>query len=231
MQADVLLAAADPLTAARMRHELERGPYRVSIAGSGGEALAKQRRLQPDLIVLDIVQPDIDGLDVCRRLRTDTEAPLIIVSARRSELDRVLALELGADDYICAPYDPEEFMARVRASLRRADPHASRLSEERVLDFGDVAVDRDSHILTVDGQDVQLTPMEARLMWVLAENAGQPVSSEDLLKMVWGYPRGVRTRTLDVHIGRLRRKLNEDGREPRRILTIARFGYRFEPDA
>ncbi|HUS80200.1 MAG TPA: response regulator transcription factor [Armatimonadota bacterium] len=229
MQADVLVAVSDPLDVARMRRELERARFKVFVAGSGAEALAAQRRVQPDLIVLDLVQPDIDGLDVCRRLRKETEVPLIVVSRRGGELDRVLALELGADDCITAPYSPEEFMARVRASLRRASPRAFDDSTGRALEFGEVKVHRDDHMLSVDGREVPLTPMEARLMWALAERAGEVVTSEDLLRTVWGYPRGVRTRTLDVHIGRLRRKLGEDGRSPRRIVTVPRVGYKFLP--
>jgi len=228
MQADALVAAPDPLTAARMKRDLEHGGFRVQVAGSGAEALAIQRRLCPDIILLDLVQPDIDGLDVCRRLRTATEAPLIVVSARPTELDRVLALELGADDYVTSPYNTEELMARVRASLRRADPRALPDREEKVLDFGQVKVHRDDQVLTVNGNEVPLTPMEARLMWALAERAGEVVPSEQLLSSVWGYPRGVRTRTLDVHIGRLRKKLDEDGRAPHHIITVPRVGYKFQ---
>jgi len=228
MQADALVAAPDPLAAAQLKRELERGGFKVQVASSGAEALIAQRRLQPDIILLDLAQPDIDGLDVCRRMRNDTEAPLIVVTARPSELDRVLALELGADDYIVSPYNPEELMARVKASLRRANPRALPDVQEQVLDFGRVKVHRDAHLLTVNGDEVPLTPMEARLMWALAERAGQVVPSEQLLSTVWGYPRGVRTRTLDVHIGRLRKKLAEDGRAPRYIITVPRVGYKFQ---
>ncbi|MCD6361681.1 MAG: response regulator transcription factor [Armatimonadetes bacterium] len=230
MQAQALVAAPDPLAAAQIRRELERGGFSVAVASSGAEALSAQRRNRPDLIVLDLVQPDIDGLDVCRRMRTETEAPLIVVTARPAELDRVLALELGADDYIVSPYNPEEFMARVRASLRRVNPRVARMTRDEVLDFGDIKVHRDAHVLTVRDRQVPLTPMEARLMWALAERAGEVVSSESLLSTVWGYPRGVRTRTLDVHIGRLRKKLQEDGRNPRHIITVPRVGYKFRAE-
>ena len=121
-------------------------------------------------------------------------------------------------------------MARVKASLRRAHPGALRDDGDRVLDFGEVKVHRDAHLLTVNGDEVPLTPMEAKLMWALAERAGEVVSSRRLLSEVWGYPEGVRTRTLDVHIGRLRRKLAEDGRNPRHIVTVPRVGYKFQAE-
>ncbi len=230
MQAQALVAVPDALAAAQLKRELERGELKVTTASSGAEALTLQRRLQPDIILLDLVQPDMDGLDVCRRMRKDTEVPLIVVTARPTELDRVLALELGADDYIVSPYCPEELLARVRASLRRASPHAVRGGAARVLDFGKIKVHGDEHLLTVNGRQVSLTPMEARLLWVLAERAGQVVPSAQLLSTVWGYPPGVRTRTLDVHIGRLRKKLEEDGRAPRHIITVPRVGYKFQAE-
>ena len=229
MQVDALVAAPDPLAAADIRRELERGHFRVVVATSGAEALAMQRREMPDLIVLDLTQPDMDGLDVCRRMRTQTEAPLVIVTARSADLDRVLALELGADDYLTVPYDPEELMARVRAALRRADPRAFADSGDRSLKFNGLTISRDAHVLMVGEREIPLTPMEARLLWTLAKSAGHVLTSEDLLLEVWGYPVGVRTRTLDVHIGRLRKKLDEDGRNPRHIVTVPRVGYKFQP--
>ncbi len=228
MQADALVAAPDPLGAAQMRRELERGHFRVVVASSGAEALAVQRRELPDLILLDLTQPDMDGLDVCRRMRTQTQVPLVIVTARSADLDRVLALELGADDYLTVPYDSEELMARVRAALRRADPRALD-NGDRSLQFNGITVSRDAHVLVVGDCEIPLTPMEARLLWVLASSAGRVLTSQHLLEEVWGYPVGVRTRTLDVHIGRLRRKLDEDGRNPRHIVTVPRVGYKFQP--
>ena len=212
-----------------MRRELERAHFRVVMATSGAEALAVQRREVPDLILLDLTQPDMDGLDVCRRMRTQTEAPLVIVTARSADLDRVLALELGADDYLTVPYDSEELMARVRAALRRADPRAFANAGDRSLQFNGLTISRDAHVLLVGEREIPLTPMEAKLLWVLAESAGHVLTSEHLLDEVWGYPVGVRTRTLDVHIGRLRKKLDEDGRNPRYIVTVPRVGYKFQP--
>lgn len=228
MQGSVLVVAADEACARRMREHLEGQKFEVAVAASGAEALVMQRKVQPDVLVLDLVLPDIDGLDVCRRIRKESEVPLIIVSGRPTELDRVLGLEIGADDYVVKPYDTEELAERVKASLRRVRSGARPERKSEVLDFGSVKIDRGEHTVSVNGEAKHLTPMELKLLWALAERAGQVMPSERLLLEVWGYPETVRTRTLDVHIGRLRRKLEEDGENPRHIITVPRVGYKFQ---
>lgn len=231
MQATVLVVQS-PGGAALMRDHLEGQGLEVAVATSGAEALVMQRQLQPDVLVLDLALPDIDGLDVCRRIRKQSEVPLIIVSSRPSELDRVLGLELGADDYVVKPYDAEELVERVKASLRRVRGSRQAASARRghVLDFGAIKIDRAAHCVTLNGDTLHLTPMELKLLWALAERAGEVVPSERLLLEVWGYPDTVKTRTLDVHIGRLRKKLEDDSANPRYIITVPRIGYKFQAD-
>jgi len=231
MQATVLVVEDDPAAARLLQEHLERHQFEVEVVGTGAEALIATRERQPDVLLLDLMLPDIDGLDVCRRIRKESEVPVLIVSARPTELDRVLGLELGADDYIVKPYDSEELVERVKASLRRTRGHGPGRSAGDVLDFGPVRIDRAAHSVTVHGKTKRLTPMEFKLLWALAERGGQVIRSERLLMEVWGYPETVRTRTLDVHIGRLRKKLDEDGRRPRYIITIPRVGYKFEAKA
>ena len=230
MQATVLVVEDDASAARALRAHLEQHGFGVEVVMTGAEALSMHRELQPDVLVLDLGLPDIDGLDVCRRIRKHSEVPLIIVSARPTELDRVLGLELGADDYIVEPYDAEELVERVKASLRRAEGRRPCRPPGAVLDFGRIAIDRAAHSVTVNGKTRRLTPMEFKLLWALAERSGEVVRSEQLLMEVWGYPETVRTRTLDVHIGRLRNKLDENGRSPRHIITVPRIGYRFQAD-
>jgi DNA-binding response OmpR family regulator len=231
MQGTVLVVAEDEAAARRMQEHLERERFEVAAASSGAEALAMHRKVQPDVLVLDLVLPDIDGLDVCRRIRKESEVPLIIVSSRPTELDRVLGLEIGADDYVVKPYDTDELMERVKAALRRVRSRESRRRNSQVLDFGTVRIDRAEHNVTVNGETKRLTPMELKLLWTLAERAGHVMPSERLLMEVWGYPESVKTRTLDVHIGRLRKKLQENGDSPRHIITVPRVGYKFQPQA
>lgn len=231
MQATVLVVEDDPSVARLLQAHLERCQFEVEVVGTGAEALVAARELQPDVLVLDLMLPDIDGLDVCRRIRKESEVPVIIVSARQTELDRVLGLELGADDYIAKPYDSEELVERVKAALRRTQGHGSRRRARDVLDFGQVKIDRQAHSVTVHGKTKRLTPMEFKLLWALAERGGQVLRSEWLLMEVWGYPETIKTRTLDVHIGRLRKKLDEDGKRPRYIITVPRVGYKFEARA
>jgi len=231
MQATVLVVEDDPSTARVMREHLEREQFKVEVASRGVEALVMQRELQPDVLVLDLILPDIDGLDVCRRIRKESNVPVIIVSARLTELDKVLGLEIGADDYVVKPYDSEELVERVKASLRRVGGHKSSSRVSEVLEFGRIRIERGAHRVTVDGEAKHLTPMELKLLWALAEHAGEVMRPERLLMEVWGYPETVRTRTLDVHIGRLRKKLEEDSSNPRHIITVPRVGYKLEAEA
>lgn len=196
---------------------------------TGEEFLRLQERIAPGLVVVATDLPDIHGLDVCRRLRRHSDVPMIVLDSEARDLDRVLALELGADDVLTDHCSLEEARERVRAALRRSAGVQTERDPNEVLNFGRIVIDHAANRLTVDGKSYDLTPTECELLRVLGQHAGEVVESEYLLETVWGYPRGVQTRTLDVHIGRVRRKLGEDGRAPRHIITVRSVGYRFEP--
>lgn len=225
----ILLAAQRSREAEELRRALTALQIAVTPVFTGAEALATHRRLQPDVVVLGLDLPDIHGLDLCRRLRRETDVPLIVVSEDASERERVLALELGADDVVAGCCDLDELCERVRIALSRWRGGQRSDPATHTLDFGHIVIDRRAHLVRIGERCEQLTPTEVALLWALAERPGEVVTSGELLREVWGYPEGVRTRTLDVHIGRLRRKLGEDGREPRIIVTVRSVGYRFDP--
>jgi DNA-binding response OmpR family regulator len=202
---------------------------RIMHAGTGEEAVQIHERVTPGLILIATDLPDLHALDVCRRIRRDSDIPLIVLVCGGVELDRILALELGADDVVAADCDPGELQERVKAALRRASGVELGREPAEVLDFGEIVIKRSPGTLIVRGDTRELTPMETELLWTLGRHAGEVIESGALLESVWGYPRGIKTRTLDVHIGRLRRKLGEDGRNPRHIITVRSVGYRFEP--
>jgi phosphate regulon transcriptional regulator PhoB len=225
---DVLVVEDEPDIRNLIVHHLTRDGFRCRVAASGPEALARVRTAAPDLIVLDLMLPEMNGLEVCRRLRGDPSTaaiPIIMLTAKADEVDRVVGLELGADDYVAKPFSPKELVARVRAVLRRARPG----EPGRPLGVGGVTLDTARHLVTVDGRPIELTPKEFDLLHALLEAAGRVLSREHLLNRVWGYARAdeIESRTVDVHIRRLRAKL---GAEERRIATIKGVGYRFEAE-
>jgi DNA-binding response OmpR family regulator len=201
-----------------LRDYLQRNGFRVLWVRTGEEALAELERHEVRLVLLDIRLPGIDGFDVCRELRTRSPVPIVMVTARDEEPDRVAGLELGADDYITKPFSPRELTARIKAVLRRTE---TRPVEEE-LRLGDVIVRRDAREVTVAGEPVELTSKEFELLACLADNAGIVLSRDKLLDRVWGfsYPGG--TRTVDVHIAQLRRKLGR----PSLIVTVRGAGYK-----
>ena len=225
---DVLVVEDEPDIRSLIVHHLERDGFRCRTAASGGEALARVRSAPPDLVVLDLMLPGMDGLEVCRRLRGDPATaalPIIMLTAKADEIDRVVGLEMGADDYLAKPFSTKELVARVRAVLRRARPGETA----RALTVGGVSLDPSRHAVIVGGRPVELTPKEFDLLHALLAAAGRVLSREHLLNRVWGYARAdeIESRTVDVHIRRLRAKL---GAEERRIATIKGVGYRFETD-
>jgi len=226
--ADVLIVEDEPDIRSLIVHHLERDGFRCRTAASGGEALARVRTATPDLVVLDLMLPGMDGLEVCRRLRADPATaglPIIMLTAKADEVDRVVGLEMGADDYLAKPFSTKELVARVRAVLRRARPGETT----RPLTVGGVSLDPGRHAVTVGGKPVELTPKEFDLLHALLAAAGRVLTREFLLNRVWGYARAdeIESRTVDVHIRRLRAKL---AAEERRIATIKGVGYRFETD-
>lgn len=207
-----------------VRDYLERAGFDVLTARDGETALQLARREQPDLIVLDLMLPGMDGLDVCRRLRQESSVPIIMLTARVEEADRIVGLELGADDYVTKPFSPREVVARVRATLRRV---SGELGPTTVIRAGDVELDTAAMTATVAGQPVDLTPTEFQLLATLARQPGRIFSREQLLEAIHGVAYDGYDRSVDSHIKNLRRAIEPDPRQPRYIQTVYGVGYRF----
>ena len=240
----ILVVDDDQLMRRSVSIGLQNAGYRTETAGSGEEALAKARVIQPQLVLLDIGLPGIDGLETLRALQLSLDAPVIFVTARRRELDEIVGLELGADDYVTKPFDIDVLLARVKAVLRRGAAAADRSSaayspvftragaktgELPLLIVGDLELDRTAHQVTVGGRIVALTPREFQLLAYLASRAGEAVPFADILKSVWGTDWIGETQTVYVHIRWLRTKIEEDAAHPRRIHTVRGVGYRLTP--
>lgn len=208
-----------------VRMYLENEGFRVETASDGEEALNKARIDPPDLIILDIMLPKFDGWTVCKEVKKTSNVPIIMLSARTEEFDRVLGLELGADDYIPKPFSPREMVARVRAVLRRAG--ASPGASGRVLTYRNLTIDRDANRVTIKDKEIPVTPKEFDLLWFLACHPGRVYSREQLIAEVWGYDYMGDARTVDTHVKRLREKLHADG-DVTYIKTVWGRGYKFE---
>ncbi|MGD0713894.1 MAG: response regulator transcription factor [Gaiellaceae bacterium] len=218
MAGSVLLVEDEENLASLVTAYLEQEGYRVVSVGSGAEALRALEREPVRLVVLDLTLPDMDGLDVCRQIRTRSSVPIVMVTARDEVTDRLAGLESGADDYIGKPFSPRELVARMNAVLRRADPDA----EEELLVLGDVVLRRSAREVGVAGEPVELRPKEFDLLAYLMQNRGAVLSRDLLLERVWGFDYVGGTRTVDVHVAQLRRKLGR----PELIRTIRGAGYK-----
>jgi len=211
-----------------LTYPLEREGYTVVQARDGEEALRRFGERDIDLVVLDVMLPRLDGLEVCRRLRTSSAVPIIMLTARDDEVDKVLGLELGADDYITKPFSIREFRSRIRAVLRRATLTAEQLdAEDGVVEAGGLHIDPAKRAVSVDGQPVQLTYVEFEILHTLAMHPGRVYTRQALLESVWGDSAYREPRTVDVHIRHLREKIETDPREPAYIFTVRGVGYRF----
>lgn len=230
-QERILIIEDERAVARGMEYALKAEGFTVLKAETGQKGIAMARDQSPHLILLDIRLPDINGFDVCRQLRTmGLRQPVLMVTARDEEVDRVLGLEIGADDYIVKPFSLRELVARVRAALRRAYGDLAGAPQTGRITFGDVEVDLDQLHATRSGQPVSLTPIEFRLLRLLATAPGQVFSREQLLEAVWGYDALVGSdRTVDVHMRHLREKLENDPANPRWLVTVRGFGYKFAP--
>ncbi len=216
-----------------LTYNLMREGYRVISAGDGRTAIEMARREQPDLLMLDLMLPQVDGFEVCRTVRREMQAPILILTARDSEVDTVLGLELGADDYVTKPFTLRPLLARVKALLRRSDmatgpaPGALAAAGNDVA-FDDFVLDRSGRRLRQGEREIPLTMKEYDLLSYLIGHGGQVLSRDFLLEKVWGYDFSGNTRTVDVHVRWLREKIERDPGEPRRIVTVRGVGYRFE---
>lgn len=226
VSAQVLVAEDDPKQAELIRRYLEHDGHRVVVVHDGRAAIDEARRRSPDLMVLDVMMPKVDGLDVCRVLRAESDVPIVLLTARTTEDDVLLGLDLGADDYITKPYSPRQLAARVRAILRRS--RRARDRGEQPLRVGDLVLDLQRHEVTLYGTSVECTPAEFRLLAVLAAEPGRVFTRGQLLNHAFGTEKFITERTIDVHVMNLRRKLEHDPRRPMRLLTVYGVGYKLQ---
>jgi two-component system, OmpR family, response regulator RegX3 len=208
---------------------LRREGFRVQVAHDGAEALEQFDAVKPDLVLLDVMLPKVSGVDVCRELRRRSTVPIIMVTAKGSEIDTVVGLEVGADDYVTKPYRLRELVARMRAVLRRrAGTSSSRTASGDVLEVGDVRLDPERHEVEIRSEQVKLPLKEFELLEILLSNAGRVLPRDTLIDRVWGTDYVGDTKTLDVHIKRLRTKVEKDPSVPTRIVTIRGLGYKYD---
>ena len=209
---------------------LKREGFRVEVARDGADALERFDAVHPDVVLLDVMLPTMSGIEVCRQIRTSSSVPIIMVSAKTSEIDVVVGLEVGADDYVSKPYRMRELLARIRATLRRS-PLPEQSSTVGVLEVGHVRLDSERHEVFVCNKPVKLTLKEFELLEALLHGAGRVMTRDTLIDRVWGPSYVGDTKTLDVHIKRIRAKIEADPAAPASIVTIRGLGYRFEPPA
>jgi DNA-binding response OmpR family regulator len=224
----ILVVDDEPSLVKVVRGYLEQEGFRVVTAGNGREALFAAREHQPDLIILDMMMPVMDGLTFMREYRREGQAPIIALTAKVDEMDKVLGLEMGADDYVTKPFSPRELLARVRAMLRRT---GTNVSEPDLLRAGDLILDRHARTVSSQGQEWELTPMEFGLLETLMSNPGRAFSRMELLERTQGFAYDGYERTVDVHIKNLRKKIEPDPGQPQYVLTVFGVGYRFNPKA
>ncbi|MFW6113594.1 MAG: response regulator [Actinomycetota bacterium] len=225
MAGELILVVDDEANIVELaRLYLEKEGFRVEKASTGEEALRRFEELNPALIILDIMLPSPDGWEVCRHIRSGSQVPIIMLTAREDEVDKVVGLELGADDYLTKPFSPRELVARVKAVLRRSRPVSE---SDEVLHMEDLIIDASRRRVTQGNTEIELTPREFDLLYTLALNRGIVMSRDRLLERVWGYDYYGDTRTVDVHIRHMREKLGEDSSNPRYVETVWGVGYKF----
>jgi two-component system, OmpR family, response regulator RegX3 len=223
----ILVVEDEESLADSVRYNLEREGYSVSVAPDGRRALERYRTDPPSLVILDLMLPEVSGLDVCRTIRSESDVPIIMVTAKDSEADKVAGLELGADDYVTKPFSMRELVSRVRANLRRTRPHAVPAPGDEILEGGPVRMDVARHEVAVRQDAVSLPPKEFELLETFLRRKGRLLTRDFLIEEVWGPGYFGDTRTLDVHVKRLRRKLEDDPHQPDHLLTVRGLGYKF----
>jgi DNA-binding response OmpR family regulator len=226
-EATILVVDDEPSIREVVSLYLRRAGYEVVVAADGQAALEALEAHPPDLVVLDLMLPKVDGIEITRQLRAGGDTPIIMLTARRDETDRILGLEMGADDYVVKPFSPRELVSRVKAVLRRT--MGATKEEERVLAFDDVRIDPVARLVEVEGEEQSLTAKEFDLLWVLAQHPRQVFNRDQLLDLVWGLTDYIDPSTVTVHVHRLREKIERDPANPRHIQTVWGVGYKFEP--
>ncbi len=226
MNETVLIVEDDPNLLEVLKYNVAREGYRPLTAGDGAQALEVARQEKPDLILLDVMLPTMSGFEVCRILRKESHVPILMLTARDDEVDKVVGLDLGADDYITKPFGMRELLARIRATLRRSGIRSD--GGEGALEFGDVQVDTSRHVVLKAGRQLDMTPKEFDLLAFLATNRGIVFSRVQLLQRVWGYDYAGDTRTVDVHVRWLREKTEDNPEKPVHLITVRGVGYKLE---
>lgn len=226
-KAKILVVDDEPSIGEVVSLYLEQAGYAVTVLRDGEAALSALASSPPDLVVLDLMLPKVDGLEITRRLRAQGNIPIIMLTARREETDRIVGLEMGADDYVVKPFSPRELVSRVKAVLRRTQHLAE--DGQRPLTFGELRIDPRTRLVEVAGKEVSLTAKEFDLLWTFAANPRQVFNRDQLLDQVWGVTEYVDPSTVTVHVRRLREKIEPDPSDPRHIQTVWGVGYRFDP--
>jgi DNA-binding response OmpR family regulator len=232
MSAKTILVVEDEASIAEVVSlYLKRAGYNVLIASDGRQAMNSFDSQQPDFVILDLMLPEVDGLSLTRWLRDRSEVPIIMLTARREEIDRITGLEMGADDYVIKPFSPQELVSRVRAVMRRLgrDVERDAVENERTLSFTDLSVDPRSRVVTVKSSPIELTAKEFDMLYLLARHPKQVFTREQLLERIWGGAQYIDPGTVTVHVRRLREKIEDEPSKPMRLLTVWGVGYKFEP--
>jgi DNA-binding response OmpR family regulator len=229
MSGRILIIEDDDRLAAMLVRFLGENGFEAETCGDALGGLDRLKRGSFHALVLDVMLPDLDGFEVCRRVRAESDVPIVMLTARGDETDRIVGLELGADDYLPKPFNPRELLARLRAILRRREPAGRGALQP--LRFGELVIDRDARSVRLRGERCDLTSHQFELLRILAENAGRAVSRDRLMEHLQGHPLGAFDRSIDVHISRIRAAIEDDPKQPRRILTVRGVGYLFTRDA
>jgi DNA-binding response OmpR family regulator len=226
----ILVVDDEEAIAEAVRARLLSEGFQVVVAGDGPEAIGLCEQVHPDLVVLDLMLPGMDGLEVCRQIQRDRWVPVLMLTARTEEADKVAGFAVGADDYLTKPFSLRELVVRVRAILRRME-RIGALPADEPIDHAGLAIDQARRTVAVDGSDIQLTPLEFEILLTLARTPGVVFTREQLMDKVWGYRDYAGGRVVDSHVARIRRKMGEDGAEPRFIRTVHGVGYAFREPA
>jgi len=230
MNAKTILVVEDEASIAEVVSlYLKRAGYGVQVALDGRQAMNLLERQLPDFVILDLMLPEVDGLSLTRWLRDRSDVPIIMLTARREEIDRISGLELGADDYVVKPFSPQELVSRVRAVMRRLGREQGEAESKRPLSFHGLSIDPRSRVVTVKESPIDLTVKEFDMLYLLARHPKQVFTREQLLERVWGGAQYIDPGTVTVHVRRLREKIEEDASKPTRLLTVWGVGYKFEP--
>ena len=226
-ETSILIVDDEPALREALTYSLSREGYAVSSAATSAEALAKLDRRMPNFIVLDLGLPDADGLELCRTVRSRSSVPILMLTARQSEVDKIVGLEVGGDDYMTKPFSMRELLARIKAILRRSSQETGAKQAD-TIEFGETVIDRLAHRVIHKGEEITLTPLEFEMLSFLAENRGIVFSRETLLDRVWKYSYPEGSRTVDVHMRWLRQKIEDDPARPKILLTVRGVGYKLE---